>query len=91
MKKNWKLLSIAVVVTLLSINIVLFSKTIIIGDGVAKLENNIHQLRISNMELQQKLYTMNSLERLSKAAQELGFTKDAQPITLNNLTYALAK
>jgi cell division protein FtsL len=91
MRKNWKLLAIGAVITLLSINIVLFSKTIIIGDNVSKTENEIHKLKITNMELEQKLYTMNSLERLSMVAKELGFTKEAQPITLNNLTYAQAK
>ncbi|HLL61006.1 MAG TPA: hypothetical protein VK338_04770 [Candidatus Nitrosocosmicus sp.] len=91
MKKNWRLLGLGLVLTLLSLNIFLFSQSIVIGDNVAKLEKDIHQMKISNMELQQQLYTVNSLENISKLADALGFTKDAQPVNLHSFTYALAQ
>lgn len=91
MNNNLKIGSVVLVLSLLIINVVLFSQTIVIGDNIAKLEQDIHQVKINNMELEQKLYTVNSLENLAKIAPSLGFTKDAQPTSLDNFTVALAK
>jgi len=91
MKINWKIFAIGAVITLLSVNIFLFSRSIIIGDNIVKLENDIHQVQLSNMDLEQKLYTLDSLDNLTQEATAMGFTKETQPVNLNSITFALAK
>lgn len=72
-------------------NIVLFAQSVLLSDKIANLELETRTLRTQNEELSQKLYTQDSITKLSKLAQNMGFTKEAEPLYLDSQEYALVR
>lgn len=91
MKFNLKYIFGLLILSLIGINIYFFVKTVALGDTIVKTEREINKLRIENSEMEKKLYSLNSLQNLRSLASNLGFTKESEPIYLDNLKYALAK
>ncbi|OGK19287.1 hypothetical protein A3D80_00260 [Candidatus Roizmanbacteria bacterium RIFCSPHIGHO2_02_FULL_40_13b] len=79
------------ILILLVTNIVLFAKGIVMADTAQKIQITIERLKIENNQLQTKLYSSSSLDKLDKTAQSLGFTKIASPLYLENPRYAQAQ
>lgn len=76
---------------LLLINIYLWTKSIVLGDSIRKMEIETAKLKVENEELERKVYSLGSLQNLEQAAGRLGFTKRSEPIYLESLKYAQAK
>lgn len=72
-------------------NVVLFAQSVLLSDKIAQLELETRTLKTQNEELSQKLYTQDSLTQLSLVAEQLGFTKQAEPFYLDSKEYALVQ
>jgi len=88
MKMNFRWGAIFLLFFLLAANIFLFAKLLFLGDSILKMEKEISKLRIENSELEKKLSSLTSLQHLNSLASRLGFTKEVEPIYLENLKYA---
>lgn len=73
------------------VNVILFSKSVILSDSIQNLESNIQKVKMENEELEKQMYSAKSLDNLDKLAPELGFTKKAEPLYLESLRYAQAR
>lgn len=88
MKFNIKTTVIGLIIFLIVINIYLCVQSLFLGETILKLEEDIKKLSLENLQLEKKVFSLNSVESLEKKAQTLGFTKKAEPIYLENLKYA---
>lgn len=85
---------ISVVVIVLSLmlgNIVVFAKSVHLSDSISVLEHDITEMRKENENLQKKMYAEDSLTSLAYTAEQLGFTKQAEPIFFEKPNYAMAQ
>lgn len=83
-----KLVTGFLILVLILVNIYLFTQSLFLGDDILKIEKQIKQLRVENSKLEKKLFSLTSLQNLAEKASRLGFTKEAEPIYLDNLKYA---
>ena len=74
---------------LIAANIYLFAQGIVVSDTIQRLEISTEKLKIENSDLQTKLYKINSLSSIDVIANDLGFTKKADPVFLDSPAYAL--
>jgi cell division protein FtsL len=88
---NLKLFIILLVLCLLGSNAYIFTKTLFLGDNILKIEIDSEKLKIENSDLEKKFYSLTSLKNLTELASSLGFTKQSEPIYLDNLKYASTK
>lgn len=91
MKFDFKPAVIILVFFLVSLNIYMFAKTVVIGDEILRIEKNIKKVKIENSDLEKKLYSLSSIRNLEKTAVILGFTEKSEPFFLKNLNYAFAR
>lgn len=80
----------AVLLIMLLANVYVYTKTIVLGDKIVKLETKINQLKLENSEYEKKIASFNSLQNLNAVAGSLGFTEKAKPMYIENFQYALA-
>lgn len=73
---------------LLSANVVTFAQTVKISDDIVKLEAETSSLKKDNSQLEQKVYSQNSITNLEGLAKQLGFTKQSEPLFLDASEYA---
>jgi len=91
MKSVFKFFISGVFITLLLLNFWIFTKGMYLSQEISKYETNTQKLRKENMELETKLYKINSLKNTSSMAASLEFTRRANPYFLDNLKVALKK
>ncbi len=84
-----KIISAFLFIFLLSANVVTFAQTVSISDGIVDLEKKTLALKKENSHLEQKVYTQDSISNLQELADQLGFTKTAEPIFLDSNEVAL--
>ncbi len=72
-------------------NIVVFAKSVHLSDNISLIEHDITSLRKENETLQKKMYAENSLTSLVYTAEQLGFTKQAEPVFFEKPNYAMAQ
>ncbi|MFS8159613.1 MAG: hypothetical protein ACMG6E_05270 [Candidatus Roizmanbacteria bacterium] len=74
---------------LLSVNMYLFSQTVVISDKIAKMEDRIVLLHSQNRDLNRNLQELHSLEHVQEYAPVLGLTSSATSLKLENNGYAM--
>lgn len=84
-----KIACFSIFVALLSANVLTFAQTVGISDEIVNLESKTLSLKKENAQLEQKMYTQNSMTNLEELAQQLGFTKPSEPLFLESNEYAL--
>lgn len=70
-------------------NIGIFISSIQLSDKITFYDKESKRLKQENLDLEQKIYEVNSLQKAASAAAELDFTKKAEPNYLENLGVAL--
>ncbi len=78
-------------VSMLIGNIAVFGQSVHLSDKIVHMESETRALRTENASLTQKVYTQESLSQLSLLADQLGFTKEAEPLYLDSHEYALVR
>lgn len=86
-----KIFGIFMLLSLMIGNIVVFAKSVHLADSISTLEKDITTLRKENEYLQKKMYAENSLVSLQYTAEQLGFTKQAEPVFFEKPHYAMAQ
>lgn len=87
-KIKFQLILVFFIFVLIGVNIYLFGQSLILGEAILKMEQEINRLKIENYELEKKLFSLTSLESLKKQAEKLGFTHQPMPFYVGNLKYA---
>lgn len=72
-------------------HIYLFVSGIALGEEINKFEHGVKKLSADNIDLEQKLYNIESLNHAASAAARMKFTKKATPVYLNSLTIAFSR
>lgn len=85
----YRAISIFIFIGMLVANIVIFAQSVRLADQIVHLETQTKTLQKQNALLQQKVYTQSSLSNLGELADQLGFTKEAEPVHLDSPEYAL--
>jgi hypothetical protein len=70
-------------------NIGIFISSMQLSDRITFYDKESKRLKMENLDLEQKIYEVNSLQKAASAAAELDFTKKAEPNYLENLGVAL--
>jgi hypothetical protein len=70
------------------INVYTFVSGISSGNEINRMEKSIISLRQENQELENKIYSLNSLEHAASAAASMNFINKSTPIYLESLKYA---
>ena len=70
-------------------NVYSFVSGIELANEIGTFETESKRIHQENIELEKKATTINSLQYAASIAASLDFVKQAAPIYLNNLTYAL--
>lgn len=84
-----KVFAAVLFIMLLSANVMTFAQTVRISDDIVDLENKTLALKKENSHLEQKVYSQNSISNLQELADQLGFTKTAEPLFLDSNKVAL--
>lgn len=84
-----KILAFGIFVCMLAANVIVFAQSVSLSDKIVTLETETRELQKENARLEQKVFTQNSLSNLKELAQQLGFTKEAEPIHLDANEFAL--
>lgn len=71
-----------IAVTLMTANIILFARTVVLSDQITKMEGQTSAITLQNQQLRQKLYSLQSLSNVEQYAEDLGFTGKAQALNL---------
>lgn len=74
---------------LIVLNIFIFVGSIRMGAEMNVSERKIETLRRQNMEMEDKIVLLDSFQYASSLAATLNFTKTAQPVYLDTVSYAL--
>ncbi len=83
-----KLGSLFLFIILLAANIYVFAQSVSLSDKLVEVEIETQELKKENSRLEQELITHTSLSNLEELADQLGFTKSMEPITLDVNEYA---
>jgi cell division protein FtsL len=86
-----KICGIVMILMLMLGNIVVFAKSVHLSDNISLLEHDITSMRKENEYLQKKMYAEDSLTSLAYSAEQLGFTKQAEPVFFEKPNYAMAQ
>ncbi len=76
-------------VGLVVVNIFIFVASIRMGAEMNVSEQKIETLRRQNMEMEDTVVSLNSFQYASSLAATLNFTRRAQPVYLDTVSYAL--
>ena len=69
-------------------NAYIFVNSIRLGNQITSYEKDIKTLYTANMDLENKAYSMDSLQFAASIAAQLNFTQAKEPLYLNGLNYA---
>ena len=69
-------------------NIFLFLSGLNMGNQIGTFEKSIADLKQENIELEQKVYQAQSYTSAASIAAALSYTKQTEPIYIDNLLYA---
>lgn len=72
-----------------TLHVYLFVSGISLGDEITKYEAGTKKLQQENIDLEKKLYSIESLANAASAAATLNFTKKAVPIYLDTAGIAM--
>jgi cell division protein FtsL len=86
-----KCIGVVMILALMLGNIVVFAKSVHLSDNISLLEHDITEIRKENEYLQKKMYAESSLTSLAYSAEQLGFTKQAEPVFFEKPNYAMAQ
>lgn len=70
-------------------HVYLFVSGISFGDEINHFEKETKKLKSENLDLERKLYSIESLTHAASQAAALNFTQKATPVYLNNLGIAI--
>ena len=84
-----RIIIISFIIGLMFANIYLFAQTVSLSDSIGTIEKKTIGLRQENQLLQEKYYTLNSIQHLEKVADYLGFTESAKSLSLQQLNFAM--
>jgi hypothetical protein len=91
MKKiNFNFLIYFLLVFLIVVNLGIFYFSIKVSDDIRENELKIEKIHKENIDLERKLSQLDSLNFAQNVAEKLEFTKEAEPLFLENLKYAFA-
>ncbi len=76
-------------VTLMTANIILFARTVVLSDQITKMESQTTSIALENEQLRQKLYSIQSLSNVEQYAGGLGFTQKARALDLGSEQVAM--
>jgi hypothetical protein len=88
MKTIIKSIFFVVFASLVVANVYIFVSSIKLGERITFYESEIKKLHNANIELEQKVYKVNSLQYSASQAAALDFTKKVEPIYLDKLHFA---
>ncbi|MFA9289027.1 MAG: hypothetical protein ACEQSA_04060 [Weeksellaceae bacterium] len=77
------------IVLLVIMNVGIFMHGISLGDDVNKYEQEISRLKKSNMELEQQMYSLESITQTASLAAELKYDRFHDPLYIDQPQYAL--
>lgn len=89
MKSIYKLIFSGIFITLILLNVWVFTQGMRLSADINNFESKTKELKKENMDLEADLYRINSLNNTSKIAEKLAFTQKATPYFLDNLSVAL--
>ena len=91
MKKiNFNFLIYFLLVFLIVVNLGIFYFSIKVSDDIRENELKIEKIHKENIDLERKLSQLDSLNFAQNVAKKLEFTKETEPLFLENLKYAFA-
>lgn len=84
----FKITMFVLFIALLASNVIVFAQSVRLSDEIVDMETHTLDLQKENARLEQEVYTQNSLTNLQELADQLGFTKTAEPIYLESNEFA---
>lgn len=91
MKKNYHVLFYVLFLVMGVAHLYLFVSGITLGDRISKYENLTKVLRQDNIDLEKKLYNVESLTYAASQAAKLKFTQKTTPLYLESQGIALQR
>ncbi|OGK46671.1 hypothetical protein A3A93_00155 [Candidatus Roizmanbacteria bacterium RIFCSPLOWO2_01_FULL_38_12] len=79
----------ALCIVLVVVNIYIFVKGIALGEDVSFYEKELVRLRQENIEVEQNIYTLESITKTASMAATLEFGNYNEPIFIDKPQYAL--
>jgi cell division protein FtsL len=73
---------------LLFFNIYVFVSNLRMGEEIKAFDKKIILLRQENLDLETKIFKLNSYENIASLAADLNFVKKEMPVYLEDLKYA---
>lgn len=89
MKNVYKNIVLVVFLTLMIGNMYVFLSGVALGDEINHYEKEITRLHQENLEIEKKVYDVESLNYAASIAAQFDFSKHTTPVYLDNLKYAL--
>lgn len=74
---------------MIALNAFIFVSSIRLSDEINQFEKNTYELTRENQNLEQNMYTLDSLQYAQKIAPSLDFHAADEPLYLNTSNYAL--
>ena len=78
-----------VFIALLLANVYVFVSGVALSDEISKFDIETTKLHAENLELEKKLYSVESLNYAASIAAQMNFTNAAPPVYLDQQTFAL--
>lgn len=88
MRKIFLQLIFLTILVLMIVNVGLFVHSIVLGGEINKLEKETRALTFSNIDLDNKINTVDSLQYAASVAASLNFTASVKPVYLDRPQYA---
>lgn len=91
MGKIFKYIIVIIFFVLVASNLYIFVSSMTLSESINYYETQTRKLKQSNMDLEKKLYSLDSLQYAVTLASKMDFTNKAEPFYLENLGFALKK
>lgn len=88
MNNTFKFGIVSFIALLIAVNAYIFVNGIQLSNEISSYERDIKTLYTANMELENKVYSLDSLRFAASVAAQLEFSEGKEPIYLNGLNYA---